>query len=121
MEYDDWFRLASHLHMSLDECMQKHTKRQKDAWLKWLRAQWNEPSRTDHYLMQIAQEIRMTSVAKPGNVLLNWFKLPFTSRRSQTEKKLTPKEIQEKKAQATIWSKAKWSLAINAARGKSNG
>lgn len=30
------------------------TDRQFRAWCKWLDMQWDRPSRTDHYLMQIA-------------------------------------------------------------------
>jgi len=34
------------------------THREFRTWHEWLKIQWNTPSRTDHYLMKIAKEIR---------------------------------------------------------------
>lgn len=31
------------------------THRQYETWQAWLEQQWNEPSRTDHYLMSVAR------------------------------------------------------------------
>jgi hypothetical protein len=43
--------------MSLPECMRRHTPRQLKIWLAWLDLQWNRPSRSDWYAMQIAFNI----------------------------------------------------------------
>ncbi len=57
--YEGWLTLASHLRMPLRACMQSHTHREyKNLWLPYLDKQWNRPSRTDNYLMQVAVEIR---------------------------------------------------------------
>jgi len=48
--------------------------------LAWLNNQWNEPTRTDHYLMQIAQEVRKTRFRKIESIkriLLEHFRIPF--------------------------------------------
>lgn len=43
--------LAHELGMSIDECMSKHTERQKDMWMLWLQRNMDRPDRGDHYLM----------------------------------------------------------------------
>jgi hypothetical protein len=40
------------------------THRQCRAWQDWLDADWNQPSRTDHYLMLIAQRVLQAQGAK---------------------------------------------------------
>lgn len=52
---DGWLRLASHLNMPLEECRAKTKYLHYLVWLEWLRKQWNEPSRSDYYLMAIAR------------------------------------------------------------------
>jgi hypothetical protein len=37
--------------------MRVHTHREYLLWELWLEKQWNQPSRTDHYLMLIAQQV----------------------------------------------------------------
>jgi len=37
--------------------MEKTTHREYKIWERWLQNEWNRPSRTDNYLMQIAQRI----------------------------------------------------------------
>jgi hypothetical protein len=52
--------------------------RQFQAWQHWLNDQWDEPSRTDAYLMQIACEVRRGNAKHPGQVQLKHFVLRFT-------------------------------------------
>lgn len=51
------------------------TLRQLEAWTEWLEEQWNEPSRTDHYLMQIACEV--ANVLRKKRIPQGKFKIPF--------------------------------------------
>lgn len=39
---------------TLNEVLEGTTHRQWLVWREWLRRQWNDPSRTDYYLMQLA-------------------------------------------------------------------
>lgn len=78
------------------------THRQFAAWIAWLSEQWEQPSRTDNYLMQIAAEIRRGNVKKPRSVKIEHMRLRFKS--SSRKPKLT-------REQATALSKAKW-LAV---------
>lgn len=54
------------------------THRQYSAWVAWMAAQWNEPDRTDHYLMQIAYQVACAAAGKRARrVKFGRFKLPF--------------------------------------------
>lgn len=44
--------------MPIGECMAKHTHRQFLTWMVWLKLQWNKPSRSDYYLMQLEATVR---------------------------------------------------------------
>lgn len=87
--------------MPLSECMHRHTHREYRTWQVWLDQQWNEPSRTDNYLMQIAQEIRRVLHKHPERVKLDLFKILFEWRKRSVQPKITKEE-------ATKRSKARW-------------
>lgn len=56
------------------------THRQFEAWREWLFEEWNKPSRTDHYLMQITAEVVRTPGrwwGKLPKVKLDDFRIPF--------------------------------------------
>jgi len=53
------------------------THRQYRVWAEWDKLQWNEPSRTDHYLMAVAAEVRRGNVKHPRNVKTEHFELTF--------------------------------------------
>jgi hypothetical protein len=48
----------------LEEFMAKFTHREYRTRLAWLRAQYNQPSRTDYYLMQIAGYVKASAGSK---------------------------------------------------------
>jgi len=64
--------------------------------MAWLDSQWNEPSRTDYYLMQVAREVKRVLSSKPASVKLLDFKLPFGEEAKPT--KPTDKQIEAHKA-----------------------
>jgi hypothetical protein len=59
------------------------THRQFRAWHCWMDRQLNQPSRTDHYLMQVAAEICRSRVKDPSRVADSDFKIRFTDKRSK--------------------------------------
>lgn len=67
--------------------MKRWTHREYRTRSAWLDEQWNQPSRSDQYLMQIAMEVRRVLSKKPNVIQLDHFKLKFQS----TEAKPTPK------------------------------
>lgn len=90
--------------MSLDECIESHTNRQYLAWLAWLDKQWNEPSRTDYYLMRVAQTVtRIYHWLTRDNSLitLTQFVIPFHTKPAEDEHEETVEE-------ATAHSQAAW-------------
>lgn len=91
--------------MPLRECMQKTTHREYLAWMDWLDDQWEKPSRTDNYLMQIALEIRSVLSKNPRSIKLQHFLLKFLGK----EPELTPE-------QATRQAKARWGGVIRGAK-----
>lgn len=55
--------------------MKRVSHRDYKTWLIWEREQWNEPSRTDHYLMQITQAVYASK--SRSSTVLDKFKIPF--------------------------------------------
>lgn len=78
----------------------------------WLEAEWNRPSRTDHYLMKICSYLaRIPGKGKLRELLL--FKIPFGRK---SEKGI---ETQQAKEQRAAQSRAAWRASLNAGeRGK---
>lgn len=104
--------VASHLGMTLHACMKSMTHREYLTWLEWLDQQWDEPSRSDYYLMQIAAEVRRGYVASryARRIRIPDFRLRFQRPRR-------PRNLRE----ATRWAKAKWFAALGITKGKANG
>lgn len=53
------------------------TYRQYCAWQYWLASEWNQPDRSDHYLMQIAFAILRTNAKYPAKVKMEDQKIEF--------------------------------------------
>lgn len=71
-------------------------------WDYWLDHQWNKPDRTDHYLMQIAREVRRVLSTKPNDIQSSDFKIEFeTVNDSKNSRKPT-------RTEAANASKARW-------------
>lgn len=87
--------------MPLEECFKRHTYRQYYAWMAWLDKQWSVPSRTDYYLMQIAQAVSRVLSKKPKAIKLKHFKLSFGESNKPKPSKLSADE-------RTAASKARW-------------
>lgn len=88
--------------MSLDECAQKHTKRQIAAWLVYLKQKWDNPTTTEYYLMQVAAEIRRTKAKNPRRVKVQDLRIVFKS--NKNHRNMT----EEEKKRAAQASKNAW-------------
>lgn len=71
--------------------------------LAWIEENWNDPDRSDYYLMQIAQEIRKVMSKKPKNIKLDHLKIKFGMK----------EDLQKKQADR---SKQIWLQALNQLR-----
>ena len=68
-------------------------------------------SKQDHYLAQIAAEIRKTKVKNPNKVTLKDFLLKFKFRPTQSKKPSKPLTEEEKRKRLAI-SKAAWLSSV---------
>jgi len=80
------------------------TARQYEVWQAWLDLQWNRPSRTDHYLMQIAAQVTRAAAKNPRSVKSEGFKIEFKTR--DTPKNPAQKQIELQQ------SKARWGAIL---------
>lgn len=99
-------RLASHLGMTVRECIDKHTYREYQMWMAYFEEEWKEPTLSDYYLMQIAQEVRRVLSKNPNNVKLEDFQIKFQD-----------KESEPKKYDPDL-SRAVWTSIANQSKGK---
>ena len=72
-----WFRVASHLHTSVEELAGKITLSEFQDWLQYLEWEQNYHSKQDYYLAQIAAEIRKTRVKHPQKVKIDHLLMKF--------------------------------------------
>jgi hypothetical protein len=84
--------------------MKSHTFRQYEVWVAYMDDQWNRPNRGDHYLMQIAAEVRRSYATKPNQVKDSKFKIEFEAKTKEKPKPMTDQQ----KAAANAVAKARW-------------
>lgn len=65
--------------------MRRHTQRQFLVTLAWIEHDMSRPSRSDHYLMQVAAEGRRALVEKPSLVKVEDFRIRFGSDEDRPE------------------------------------
>lgn len=86
------------------------THRQYLAWGAWFDGEWHRPSLSDHYSMQIAQEVRRVLSRKPNSIKLEHFKLQFERPTEKTE--------EDEQRQLEI-DKSVWAFRLSAAHSRS--
>jgi hypothetical protein len=84
--------------MSFVECLRTHTHRQYRTWIKWSERQWNEPSRTDHYIMSAIAELMIANGHK--KVTTKKLILPFSFKRDNEPKPMSDDQLKMSKA---VW------------------
>ena len=65
-----WFRVASHLHIPVEELAERITHREFLSWLDYLEWQDNYHSKQDYYMAQISTMIMRSVVKEPAKVKL---------------------------------------------------
>ncbi len=103
-------RLASHLGMSLRQVQKETSSREFVLWMARLDEEWQENTKLDYYLAQIAAMIEAVNSKEPQNVTTQGRLLKFEERRpSKPLHKMTPEERQEaidaQKAAFIGWAK----------------
>ena len=79
------------------------------ARIEWIRRQWNEPTRSDHYLMLIATRIQQVLHKHPNQVKLDDQRIKFG--KPKPDKPKTP----EQRATFSQWAKGIWRARVNKA------
>jgi len=92
--------------MTLTDVMEKTSHRQYLLWMEWLDQQWNKPTRTDWYLIQLTAELRR-GFTRAKNILLDPWKINFSRKKKTEPKKLTAEEI-AKRDKALLFPGIDW-------------
>jgi len=71
------------------------TWRQFTTWTAWTELEWNRPSRSDYYTMQVGATIEAVNSKKRSRIDLNKRKIKFKSGTSQQPRGLTREQIME--------------------------
>lgn len=66
--------------------MANTTQRQFNTWMTWLNMEWDRPSLSDHYLMQIACQVTRVLAKDPAKIQPNDFRLKFVSKETEAER-----------------------------------
>ena len=115
------FRLAHELKIGLNELLGWKgplTHRQFEAWRAWLQSEWNEPSRTDHYLMMLAQYLWAIPARvwgkNPDVPGLDRFEIPFSFEEKAVGKQTVGEMLSEKKVKdSQRWADGqRWSARL---------
>lgn len=104
--------------MPLEECIRKHTYRQMLTWMAYLGEEWNQPDRSDHYLMQIAMEVRRVLHKNPSSVKLDDMKIPFDPVHTKDGKVKRKVATPEEREEATRVAKVAWGMRLGSATKK---
>jgi len=100
--------VSNQLGMTLDDCLNTITEKEYLVRLYWEDLNWNRPSKTDYYLMQIAREInRLVRCWSKGWKIPNLgdFKISF---KTQMGEQVKPRSKEE----ATAIAKMTWAARL---------
>lgn len=111
-ERREWFKLASHLHLTVQELQEKTTSTEFLEWRFYLREALNEFHREDYYLAQIALEIRRSWAST--NRKLSDFLITFSTEEKKAVASSPQKreKTEEEKKAYLARSKAAWLGAL---------
>ncbi len=86
-----WFEVASHLGKTVRECQEKMYSSEFIQWLEFIDRQLDKTTKQDHYLAQIAMEVRKGYAKNPKQVKLDHMILKY-KRKSKKGKTLSMEE-----------------------------
>ncbi len=99
--------------MPFQECMERVSHRWYRTWERWSQDEWNKPSRSDNYLMQIAQRIQQFHASwqkPPRQITMDMQKIPFEFKSAEPAGSDKPSKSKLKAAAAA--SKGAWCRAV---------
>lgn len=83
-----WFRLASHLHIPVEELAERISFREFLGWMEFLKWDESRNTKADYYLAQIAAEVRRSAVKHPRKVKVKDFLLRMSDKPTQDSKSI---------------------------------
>lgn len=78
--------------------------------MRWFREEWNNPSRSDHYLMHIAQRVQQGWAKDARQVTSDMQRIEFEFKSARSDD--DEAQIEEANRRRTEASKEAWSFAI---------
>lgn len=94
--------------------MERVSHRWYRTWERWSQDEWNRPSRSDNYLMQIAQRVQQVLQKQPSKITLAMQKIPFVFKPVKPAGKELSPEV--KRRTITSMAKAAWGRAVGLGR-----
>lgn len=97
--------------MPLRECMRAHTHREFKVADAWLDEEWYSPSRSDHFLMRIAQRVQQVAFqvwGKDSSKITLKHQEVFSKSGESEESEKPEEESAESVKERTMWSKMRW-------------
>lgn len=71
--------------MPVAECMRRVSHREFLGWVAWMNNQWNSPSRSDWYLMELMAVVRRLMHDNPASVQPRQFRLRFDDESAESK------------------------------------
>lgn len=87
-----WHALATRLGMSLRRVKRETTSREFVRWKVLIEREWDEPTRLEYYLAQIATEIHRSHVKNPKRIKIEDKILDFKRKVKAAPEELDPEE-----------------------------
>ncbi len=80
--------------MSVEKLLTSMTRRELLAWIEYISQDWNKPSRTDHYIMQLSSILVQIMGSKKSSQSIDKYKIKFSSskNKSSSKRQLTREE-----------------------------
>ena len=93
-----WYRLASHLKMTVQEAQERITSSEFVEWNSFLSGEMNTLSRGDFYLAQIAAEVRRGYVKNPRKVKIEDMLISFRMESGEGQEDTVEDTVKRSKA-----------------------
>lgn len=99
-----WFQVASHLGIPVSELRDRITESEFEDWLLFIQQEEHRTTKVDHYLAQIAAEVRRTNVKNPSKVKLQDFLLKFKQAEPPVSRPSKEKVVGKPEGSKHIWA-----------------
>lgn len=89
--------------MPVQRVMEEVSYKEYRCWIYWLIDEWNRPTRSDHYLMMIGQEVRRVLAKKKRSIKLEHFRLNWPNPFKKKPKTLVTQPLSQAELAKQVW------------------